>query len=82
MLDLFFKKKKSIINNDVSEGIDVNKMNASEESDTCHYWYFLDKGFSFNHTFAMDFNEVKNLWTLMILLFLLREVIPEFIFGI
>ena len=27
---------------DISEGIDINKTNASKESDICHYWYFLD----------------------------------------
>ena len=32
---------------DVSEGIDVNKTNASKKCDICHYWYFLDKGFKF-----------------------------------
>ena len=25
----------------ISEGIDVNKTNASKESDICHYWYFI-----------------------------------------
>ena len=30
---------------DIPEGIDVNKINASEEFDTCHYWYFKDIGF-------------------------------------
>ena len=30
---------------DISEGIDVNKTNASKECDICYYWYFLDKGF-------------------------------------
>ena len=25
---------------DVSEGIDINKTNASKECDICHYWYF------------------------------------------
>ena len=29
----------------ISEGIDVNKTNASKESDICHYWYFKDIGF-------------------------------------
>ena len=28
---------------DVSQGIDVNKTNASKECDICHYWYFLNK---------------------------------------
>ena len=32
---------------DVSEEIDVNKTSASKESDICHYWYFLNKGFKF-----------------------------------
>ena len=32
---------------DISEGIDINKTNASKECDICHYWYFLDKGFKY-----------------------------------
>ena len=28
---------------DVSEGIDVNKTDASKECNICHYWYFLNK---------------------------------------
>ena len=31
---------------DVSEGIDINKTNASNECD-CHYWYFLSKNFNY-----------------------------------
>ena len=30
-----------------SEGIDINKTNASNECDVCHYWYFLDKNFNY-----------------------------------
>ena len=32
---------------DISEGIDVNKTNASKECDICHYWYFKDIGFKY-----------------------------------
>ena len=32
---------------DVSEGIYINKTNASKECDICHYWYFLDFSFKF-----------------------------------
>ena len=32
---------------DVSEGTDINETSASKECDTCHYWYFLNKGFKF-----------------------------------
>ena len=39
--------------NDFSEGIDVNKTSASKECVICHYWYFLDKGLSFNQLFVM-----------------------------
>ena len=31
----------------ISEGIDINKTNASKECDICHFWYFLDKGFKY-----------------------------------
>ena len=30
---------------EISQGIDVNKTNASKECDICHYWYFLNKCF-------------------------------------
>ena len=69
----------------ISGGIDINKTNASKECDICHYWYFLDKGFKYEpylcngcHDLmqtAMNFNDVA-------LLFLLKKMIIEFIFGI
>ena len=31
----------------ISEGIYINKTNASTEWDICHYWYFLDKSFNY-----------------------------------
>ena len=31
----------------ISEGIDVNKTNASKECDICHYWYFEEIGFKY-----------------------------------
>ena len=27
---------------DISEGIDINKTNASKECNICHYWYFFN----------------------------------------
>ena len=32
---------------DVSEGIDVNKTNASKEYELCHYWFLKDVRFKF-----------------------------------
>ena len=32
---------------DISEGIDMGKINKSRECDICHYWYFLDKNFNY-----------------------------------
>ena len=53
---------------DTSEGIDVNKTNASKECDICHNWYFKDSGFKYEpylcngcHSLmqkAMSFNDV------------------------
>ena len=54
---------------DISDGIDVNKSNdKSKECDICHYWYILDKNFSYQphlcyecHDLmqqAMSFNDV------------------------
>ena len=31
--------------NDISEGIDINKINLSKECDICHYWYLKNIGF-------------------------------------
>ena len=52
----------------MSEGIDINKTNASKECDICHYWYFSDKNFNYEpylcngcHDLmqkAMNFNDV------------------------
>ena len=32
---------------DISQGIVINKTNASKECDICHYLYFLDKNFNY-----------------------------------
>ena len=32
---------------DISEGIDVDKIDRSEECMFCHYWYFLNKNFKY-----------------------------------
>ena len=38
-------RKRRRIN--ISEGIDINKTNASKECKICHYWYFKDIGFKY-----------------------------------
>ena len=39
---------------DVSERIDVNKRNASEECDIYHYWSFLNYSFKFQPNASKD----------------------------
>ena len=39
---------------EVFEGMDINKTSASKECDICHYWYFLNRGSSFNHKYVID----------------------------
>ena len=33
---------------DITEGIDLNKTNKSKECMFCHYWYYLNKNFSYS----------------------------------
>ena len=37
---------------DISEGIDINKTNASKECDICHCWYLLGKYFKYEPYFC------------------------------
>ena len=69
---------------DVSEGIDINKTNESKKCILCHYWYFLNKNFSYG-PYLCDgcYNIVQNLLVLkMLLLFVLKKAHTEFIFKI
>ena len=53
---------------DFSEGIVINKTNASNECNICHYWYFLDKNVNYESYLcngchdlmqkAMNFNDL------------------------
>ena len=52
----------------VSEGIDVNKNNASQECGIWHYWYFLNYSFKFQpnvynrcHDLLMMSMELRNI---------------------
>ena len=69
---------------DISEGIDINKTSVSKKCDTCHYWYFLSKNFSYQLYLCNGCHDLmQKAMILMILpLFLLEEVITEFTFGI
>ena len=52
----------------ISEGIDINKTNKSKECMLCHYWYFLDKNFSYGpylcdgcYNMMQKCNKLKNI---------------------
>ena len=66
---------------DISEGIDVNKTSASKECDISHYWYSKDIGFKYEPYLCNGCHGLT-LWVLMmLLLFMLKEVLTEFTFG-
>ena len=53
---------------DISDGIDVNKSYESKECMLCHYWYFLDKIFSYGpylcdrcYSMTQKCDELKNI---------------------
>ena len=59
---------------DILEDIDTNKTSASKECNICHYWCFIDKNLNYGKYLCNIL--------MMLLLYLLKEVITEFIFGI
>ena len=45
---------------DITEGIDLDKANKSRECMFCHYWYYLNKNFSYgSFTFDGCYNIVQ-----------------------
>ena len=44
---------------DISEGIDVNKTNASKECGICHQQYFKDIGFKYEPYLCNDYHDLK-----------------------
>ena len=73
---------------DISEGIDIDKTNASKECKICHYWYFKHIGFKYeqclcNVCHGLSCLSCKKLLVfMMLLLFMLKEVLTEFTFSI
>ena len=69
---------------DISEGIDVNKTNLSKQCDISHYWYFKDIGLKYQLYLCNGCHDVmQKIWVLIILLlYILKEVLIELIFGI
>ena len=53
---------------DISDGIDVNQSDESKKCMLCHYWYFLDKNFSYGpylcdgcYNMTQKCNKLKNI---------------------
>ena len=67
-----------------SEGIDVNETNLAKEYDICHYWYFKGIAFKYESYLCNGCHDLmqKAVSLMMLLLYILREVLTEFIFGI
>ena len=68
---------------DISEGINVDMSNKSKECMLCHYWYFLNKNFSYGpylcdgcYNIMQKSNDSKNIAIVHV------KVYIEFIFFI
>ena len=72
---------------DTSNGIDDDMSDKSKECMLCHYWYFLNKNFSYG-PFLCDgcYNMMQKCSKLVnlkiLLLFMLKKVQTEFVFCI
>ena len=68
----------------ISEEIDIDMSNKSKECMLCHYWYFLDKNFSYGpflcdgcYNMMQKCSKLKN-----ISMFILKKLYTEFVFYI
>ena len=57
----------------ISQSIDINKTNKTKECMLCHYWYFLDKNFSYGpylfdgcYNIIQKSNDFKNITIVLI----------------
>ena len=60
---------------DISEGIDVNKINLSKECDICHYWYFKDIGFKYEPYLCNGCHDLMQKALIILLLYILRKIL-------
>ena len=67
-MSLWIIKMLKYDRNDISEGIDVKKTDKSKECMLCHYWYFLDKKFTYGpylcdgcYNIMQKFKDFKNI---------------------
>ena len=67
---------------DISEGIDVNKTNLSKEYELCHYCFFKDIGFRYEPYICNGCHDLMQKAMSLLLLFMLKGMLTEFIFGI
>ena len=69
---------------DISEGIDINKINASKQCDICHYWCLSDRNFKHEAYLCNGCHDLmqKAMCFHDLLLFVFKEVILGLIFGI
>ena len=71
---------------DISEGTDANKTNLSKECDICHYWYFKNIDFKYEPYLCNSchylMQKARIIILIMLLLYMLRKMFTEFIFGI
>ena len=68
----------------ISVGIDTNKTKKSKECKICHYWYSKNIGFKYEPDLCKGCHELmqKQLVLIILLLFMVKGMLIEFIFGI
>ena len=54
MMHFMNYKNVTISKIDISEGIDLNKTNASKECELCHYWFFKILDLNLKNMFVIN----------------------------
>ena len=69
---------------DIKEGIDLDKTNKSKKCMFCHYWYFLNKKFTYGPFTCDRFNNIvqRSTYFKIIAIVHIKKIHTEFILKI
>ena len=69
------------VKNDIQKGLMLIKQIDQKECDICHYWYFKDISFKYEPYLCNGCQDLIQK-AIILLLYMLKKMLTEFIFGI
>ena len=69
------------VKNDIQKGLMLIKQIDQKECDICHYWYFKDISFKYEPYLCNGCQDLIQK-AIILVLYMLKKMLTEFIFGI